>query len=121
MSTSSSCYARFQTEIETYETFLFTSLGLTAFNLVTSRVLVARQTTHTKLAYYHGIAGLIKVCLALGIFVMTPTCPSGCTCTGGFAHPTLAIIPLILGFLWLHRGYTYYKQAQNEFQYAELT
>jgi len=111
---SESCYSRYMDEVETFEKFVFTSIGLTLFNLVASRVLVSRGTAPNKLAYYHLTTGSIKVCLALAIFATEPTCPSGCSCTGGHVDPLVALIPLVLGCLWLYKGYSFHKLAQQQ-------
>lgn len=113
-SSSSLCYNRYQAEVDTFETLLFTSLGLTAFNIIASRMLVARQSSALKLAYYHVSTGLVKLCLAIGLFATIPTCPSGCNCVGGHVSPAVALIPLALGCVWLHQGCTYFQKAKHE-------
>jgi hypothetical protein len=112
---SSNCVAEFEDEVARFHAFLFTSLGLTFVNLVVSRVLTAKykDSAPKRLAYYHVLTGGLKVILAICVFSTIPTCPDGCVCTG-HTSPAVAILPLLVGLLWLAKGYTFFKQSQQQ-------
>ena len=110
--TDGSCTARWNDEVQRFETLLYVSLALTLGNIVVSRVLIAKGWSPIKLAYYHGATGSVKVLLAICILATIPTCPSGCFCYGGHVSPIVALIPLLIGLRWLARAYTYYKASQ---------
>ena len=108
------CVSRWEDEVSRFESLLFASLGLTFANLIVSRVLIAKGMASRNLAYYHLGTGSLKVVLAIAIFALIPTCPSGCQCYGGHINPLTALIPLAIGIRWLAKGYGFYKKSQSE-------
>lgn len=115
MSSSSSCLSRYDDEITRFENIVYASLTLTVLNLVLTRILQARGLPPQRLAWFLGGTGTLKIGLSVAIFATIPTCPSGCQCTGlGHVNPIVGILPLVIGLLWLARGYKFYKSAQQQ-------
>lgn len=113
---SSSCtqqLQQFADEVNRFEALLYASLLLTVANSVATRVLIGRGMALQKLAYYLWTTGGIKVILAVTIFSIIPTCPSGCKCVGGHMNPLTAAILLLVGLAWLYRGYKAYKLSKT--------
>lgn len=119
-SSSYECQNEIQSALNLYWGFVAFSLGLTVLNLAAFRICMRRRLeNHPKLAAKIFFSmGAIKIILGILILsVFQPSCPSGCVCYGYLPSPLYGCIVLIIGALWMLRGYKYLNVSREVVDY----
>lgn len=116
MSSTANCQSELQSALNLYWGFVGTSLGLTVVNILVCRIcLRQRIETSPKLgAKLYISTGCIKI--LLGILLLTilhPKCPDGCTCSGLLSSYVYPFIVVLIGILWMTRGFAFLNIARN--------
>lgn len=110
---NNTCSAAWSREVRQFEIIIFISISLTIITLCISIFRKQYLTEHPKQAAIGlGVLGSIKVFLAIIVLsVLLPECPAGCQCRGYRFPHIYPITIMVIGILWMKRGYDYHKMA----------
>ena len=106
----STCVQEFDEEINIFKFIIFLSISLTAISILLYNVVLQHrfQTSPERTARFFYITGGIKVLIGFSLYTFfLPKCPTNCTqyCDGVQAHSIYPMVAVIIGLLWIRRGY----------------
>jgi hypothetical protein len=123
------CVDRLEQEYNVFQGVSYASLALTFFNIVISRLCLAKLFARNAQFAYKYHFGMASIKLLFGILLLTvfwPSCPMGCgEGTGGggggggfcqvdthfYLYPAIV---MAVGLNWMFRGYKYYKKMKDQ-------